>query len=931
MKKLLALLATVVMIVGISNAQTSVNGISVVTIGGFTAFQHLPMGYDTSKTYNLIIGAPGAGEVKGPIAADTANGFFATWAGKPGLKDTTKLDSTTIVLWWNPNNQFGVVNSMTQAFMNGVFSTYKHIGHLAVTGLSEGGGDWTNWMYSDSNNFKKVSAIFLLSPQPTQAVSQGGWAVQPSWYARFKTYFWCAVATADPDGFYGPALAEYDSILHYPPPIAPYFQGLTCGCHSPTAWGPFYSIYNPDPITGQTMIQRFNFLFPVSTGGGSSGGSSGGTSGTYTPANIVLEVGEGEYQDFVIRNGILYGIGGGSTGKGTNVGKLGLPILTQFADGTTPKVRLIVSGLHSAMAVVDSASQNGYITGLNDGCIFGKCSLSGSNNFVLLKDNLGKPFGNIASVSMSATPGVIQETSHVLISRTDGTVWIMGQSIGGLAGDSTNGNSSGIDSFPTQVPFPAGTFITKTLTYLFDMALDSSGNCYSWGGNQVFGVYLGRSGSYMVPHKIILPAGVRAVDMAGAEYTNYILGNDGNLYTWGFYGSMMGIGQTWANQTTNLQTPTNLMAQQFPGKKVAHIYKLHTTSSAILTDSTFYTWGDNPEGSAGVGNIPNYFTTTAPFQWAEGKGDNIVPSPVQPLPCFHDFVEAYGHGYYTLYQLVRRVGNQLYGAGRNKNGVIPSGIVDGDPSGNIQAIYPESWDDTTFRALNLDQINNSITVSPWCALHPTGSPCSNVPIPTNTVPTIGAGSNQTVSVNSATLAGTAVANGTIALTGQPNTVSSIQWSSSNCNIIFGNQFALNSTVQNLPTGTTPLTLTIRDGVSKVSTATVNITFGATLPPTVSAGPNQILNTGATSITLNGSATGNSGATIVSYSWVKTSGPAGAVITSPTAPVTTVTGLQQTTYVFTLTARDSNGNSASSSMILAVSCGCIALPIPTQVK
>lgn len=654
--------------------------------------------------------------------------------------------------------------------------------------------------------------------------------------------------------------------------------------------------------------------------------------GQYIQQNVPIFVGPGEYQNFIIQNGILSGVGGGATGRGTNVGKLGLPILCQFANGTTPKIRFVASGLHSAICVADSASGNIYFTGVNDGCVQGACALTGSNNFIPIpKDNLGHPFGNVAYISMSASPGVIAETSHVLMAKTDGTVWIIGQSTGGLSGDSTTGNSTGVDSLPTQVPFPTGIFITKTLTYFFDMALDSTGNVWSWGGGQAFGVYLGRSGSYMVPHKIILPPGVRAVDMAGAEYTNYILGNDGNLYTWGFYGSMMGIGQTWANQTTNLTTPTNLMAQQFPGKKVAHIYKIHTSSAAILTDSTFWTWGDNPEGSVGVGNQLNFWNTSTQWAWDEGKGENIVPSPVQPLPCYHDFVEAYGHGYYTLYMPVRRVGGQLFGAGRNKNGVMPTGIVDGDPAGDIEAIRPDSWNDTTYRPWNLSQTNTSLTVSPYCKLNPSGSPCNQFPIPTNPAATISGGSNQTVSVGTAILAGTATASGTIAITGKTNTVSSILWSSTNCNVIFSSPFVLNPTVSNLPMGITILTLTVRDGVSNVSTSTVSITVASTGPPIVSAGPNQILSTGATSITLSGSATGIGGATIVSYLWTKTSGPTGITIITPTSPVTLITGLQQTSYVFTLTAMDSNGNQASASMILAVSCGCIAFPIPTIVK
>lgn len=80
------------------------------------------------------------------------------------------------------------------------------------------------------------------------------------------------------------------------------------------------------------------------------------------------------------------------------------------------------------------------------------------------------------------------------------------------------------------------------------------------------------------------------------------------------------------------------------------------------------------------------------------------------------------------------------------------------------------------------------------------------------------------------------------------------------------------------------------------------------PPTVSAGADQ-LSVSATTATLTGTATAAGSKTIVSTKWTKKSG-ASAGITSPNALTTGLTGLATGTYVFTLTATDSNGNVTS---------------------
>jgi Domain of unknown function (DUF4082)/Bacterial Ig-like domain/Bacterial Ig domain/Secretion system C-terminal sorting domain len=94
---------------------------------------------------------------------------------------------------------------------------------------------------------------------------------------------------------------------------------------------------------------------------------------------------------------------------------------------------------------------------------------------------------------------------------------------------------------------------------------------------------------------------------------------------------------------------------------------------------------------------------------------------------------------------------------------------------------------------------------------------------------------------------------------------------------------------------------------------VDAVFTSSPPaPVANAGPNQTITLPTSTVTLNGS--GSTG-TITSYAWTQVSGPNTAVITSPTAISTTVTGLIQGSYVFTLTV---NGGVSQSQVTITVS-------------
>jgi hypothetical protein len=79
-----------------------------------------------------------------------------------------------------------------------------------------------------------------------------------------------------------------------------------------------------------------------------------------------------------------------------------------------------------------------------------------------------------------------------------------------------------------------------------------------------------------------------------------------------------------------------------------------------------------------------------------------------------------------------------------------------------------------------------------------------------------------------------------------------------------------------------------------------------IAPTADAGSAQVITLPTSSTNVTGAASTDIDGTISSYAWVKISGPTGGTITSPSVVSTSITALQQGTYVFRLTVTDNLG-------------------------
>ncbi|MGH2645513.1 MAG: PKD domain-containing protein, partial [Chitinophagaceae bacterium] len=139
-------------------------------------------------------------------------------------------------------------------------------------------------------------------------------------------------------------------------------------------------------------------------------------------------------------------------------------------------------------------------------------------------------------------------------------------------------------------------------------------------------------------------------------------------------------------------------------------------------------------------------------------------------------------------------------------------------------------------------------------------------------------------------------------------------------------------VTGLDTGTYIFTLTVTDDSGATASADVTVTVKDSIvtppppqPPVANAGSNQTITLPVDSVLLNGSASSDSGGTIVSYLWVKKSGPAAFNIVSAGSAKTEVNGLDTGTYIFTLTVTDDSGATASTDVTVTVKDSVVSKP------
>lgn len=201
----------------------------------------------------------------------------------------------------------------------------------------------------------------------------------------------------------------------------------------------------------------------------------------------------------------------------------------------------------------------------------------------------------------------------------------------------------------------------------------------------------------------------------------------------------------------------------------------------------------------------------------------------------------------------------------------------------------------------------------------------------NQAPTANAGPNQgiTLPATTATLTGSG--------TDPDGTIVSYAWAQiSGTTATIANPSSATTGISGMTTaGVRIFRLIVTDngGATGSSDVTITVNPAGTPPPTVSAGPDQTITMPVNQVTLNGTATN-----AVSYRWNYVSGPFTGTINPQTALTTTILfnympgfPLTAETFVFSLTATNSQGVTAKDSVTITVNPAPVVKTIPGRIE
>ncbi|HEX9511993.1 MAG TPA: T9SS type A sorting domain-containing protein [Puia sp.] len=489
------------------------------------------------------------------------------------------------------------------------------------------------------------------------------------------------------------------------------------------------------------------------------------TSGTTAPKIFVAP---GEYQAFFIDpNKKLYGVGTNLRTLGVNsTGTPGTTLAVAVPSNLTFKTA--AAGLHGGAAVDNNG--NVWAWGDNDQGQSGNGTVSTTGQLTPVQvttDASGKTFTGVTALCAYFAGNV---GSGWYAIKSDGTLWVWGQTLGGMAGNGTAGSTA--QTRPVQVPVPGSRKIAQVVAGDELIVLCTDGTVWTCGGYGASAADLGYAvsgNSYLSLVQLTSLSGITQI--AGGGIFNYALKSNGTLYGWGYYGYYMG-GTGGASNNIPLMTPTDLTTRLNLPHPVKTIVTNMVSTYAILSNGTLWAWGDNAQGTMGNGKELNYANTTSPYAWDFYPAELLQQTPVQ-VTTRTDFAAVFATQPFMFYAYAETADGTLYSWGRNKGGVLGNGIVG---CSSVASTYPNSWDVTQATVVNPLAITTVTMVpSPYCITHPTTAPCNtcalvntilstDTTLPTRTVtPEAVAVNNLTTGVAEQILVYPTITNGTLNL------------------------------------------------------------------------------------------------------------------------------------------------------------------------
>jgi alpha-tubulin suppressor-like RCC1 family protein len=176
---------------------------------------------------------------------------------------------------------------------------------------------------------------------------------------------------------------------------------------------------------------------------------------------------------------------------------------------------------------------------------------------------------------------------HNAAIKTDGTLWIWGLNDSRLGNNTTSNRSTPVTTFS------GGTNWKQVATgYRTTTAIKTDGTLWIWGNNSYQALGVNDNSNRPTP-VTTFAGGTNWKQVACGRDFSSAIKTDGTLWTWG----QNNYGQLGDNTTTNRLTPVTTLVGGTNWKQVA-CGSFHTT--AIKTDGTLWTWGRNSYGQLGI-------------------------------------------------------------------------------------------------------------------------------------------------------------------------------------------------------------------------------------------------------------------------------------------------------------------------------------------
>lgn len=295
---------------------------------------------------------------------------------------------------------------------------------------------------------------------------------------------------------------------------------------------------------------------------------------------------------------------------------------------------------------------------------------------------------------------------------------------------------------PLRINMPGGRLIKQMIGGNYCIALCTDETVWTWGN--VYKADLGYDPvglEYTTPHQILS----NVAQIAGGQGFNYAVKTNGDLYGWGLKGFCMNSFNAFGG--AEILTPTLLTnVQAYLPMPITKIVTNLATTTALLSDGSLYSWGDNTQGS--VGNGETYFGNFFGDDNV-GYGYDYIAHLIQKVPIniapTRTFKNIFAGNLLTYYTYALGTDDQLYAWGTNRGSVIANrveqpvnGLLNGlDNSWNVP--YP-----TPVNPWTIPQGTRITSTCPACLLTPNVNPCNYYPIPANTKPTAATSGNQSI-------------------------------------------------------------------------------------------------------------------------------------------------------------------------------------------